>query len=310
MIPTRSTFMIRPAILATSTLIVLVATACSGGASSIETPQDPSENHITVILATTVLQVGPQRVAFLLASPKTLIKVPEATVTSMPLGASNQISKTNIATFHLWPYGVRGAYSTELTFDRPGPWRLDITIDNEQGTDKAQLVVEVAKQVSLPAIGSIAPPSESKTIRSESHLRDLSTDSTPDPDLYQLSIAEAVDTGKPTVVVFATPAFCTSPTCGPQVDTISDLKNRHGDKANFIHVELYDNPNEIQGDLSRAVLAETVHEWGLSAIPNWFNESWTFVLDHDGRIKQRFEGFTTIDELDEILLPLIEITTE
>ena len=50
-----------------------------------------------------------------------------------------------------------------------------------------------------------------------------------------------------------------------------------------------------------AVLTEAVHEWGLSAIPGWFNESWTFVLDSDGRVVQRFEGFATLEELEEAL---------
>ena len=129
----------------------------------------------------------------------------------------------------------------------------------------------------------------------------LTTDFTPDPDLYQLTIAGAVITGRPTVVVFATPAFCTSPTCGPQVDTVSQLKDLYRDEANFIHVEIYDNPDEIQGDLSKAIIADLVQEWGFTSIPHWFNESWTFVLGPGGRVAQRFEGFATLEELEEVL---------
>ena len=309
MMPRRPTLMVRPALLAFAGLAVLLAVACGGGATSTPTPPEPSSDGIQPILATTVLRVGTQRVAFLLASPKSLIKAPEAMVTSMPLGAANATSETKRATFHLWPYGVRGAYSTELTFDRPGPWRLDIAVDGEEGISQTQLVVDVAEQVTVPEIGTIAPLSHTKTLRSVGLLQNLSSGFTPDPDLYQLSIAEAVNTARPTVIVFATPAFCTSPTCGPQVDTVSELKDRHKDEANFIHVELYDNPSEIQGDLSRAVLTEAVHEWGLSAIPDWFNESWTFVLGPDGRIEQRFEGFATLEELEEALQPLLAGTT-
>ena len=95
--------------------------------------------------------------------------------------------------------------------------------------------------------------------------------------------------------------FCTSPTCGPQVDTVTELKELYSDDANFIHVELYDNPEEIQGDLSKAELNNLVDEWGFSSIAHWFNESWTFVLGSDGRIAQRFEGFATLEELEEVL---------
>lgn len=57
--------------------------------------------------------------------------------------------------------------------------------------------------------------SPNKTLYTVERLEELTTDYTPDPDLYQLTIAEALITGRPTVIVFATPAFCTSPTCGP-----------------------------------------------------------------------------------------------
>jgi len=77
--------------------------------------------------------------------------------------------------------------------------------------------------------------------------------------------------------------------------------DRHKGEANFIHVEIYDNPVEIQGDLSKARLADVVHEWGISEIPGWFNESWTFVLGADGRITHRFEGFATLEELEGAL---------
>ena len=134
----------------------------------------------------------------------------------------------------------------------------------------------------------------------------MTTDFTPDPELYQLTIPEAIISGKPTVIVFATPAFCTSPTCGPQVDTVAELKDLYWDEANFIHVELYDNPEEIQGDLDKAVLSSLVHDWGFSSIAHWFNESWTFLLGRDGRIAQRFEAFATLVELEEALLAALE----
>ena len=130
---------------------------------------------------------------------------------------------------------------------------------------------------------------------------DLTTAYEPDAELYRVSVAEAVASGKLSVVVFATPAFCTSPTCGPQVDTVSELRVEHPDAANYIHVELYDNPQEIQGDLSRAELVAAADEWGFTRIPGWTNESWVFVLDGDGIVRQRFEGFATLAELKAAL---------
>ena len=284
-------------------LIVLsLAIACSN--ASTATPDvtssetQPASSEIKTILATTVLRVGSQRVSFLLTTSESLIKAPQATVTSVFLGSGEATGQRKTAGFHLWPYGVRGAYSTELAFGRPGTWRLDIEVEGPEGPAETQLEIEVAERVAIPEIGTIPPLSRSKTVHAVERLAQLTTDFTPDPDLYQLTIAEGVISGRPTVVVFATPAFCTSPTCGPQVDTVSELKELRREDANFIHVELYDNPEEIQGDLSKAILTDLVHEWGLTSIPDWFNESWTFILGRDGRIAQRFEGFATLEELD------------
>ncbi len=66
-------------------------------------------------------------------------------------------------------------------------------------------------------------------------------------------------------------------------------------------MELYDNPSEIKGDLTRARLNDLVRIWGLSSNPDWFNESWTFVLGADGRIAPRDEGFASLEELDAAL---------
>ncbi len=305
----------RLAVAALALSLLALVLACGGAAATAEpspsAPESPSavesntpqavEETVEPILSTTVLQVGTQRVAFLLATAEELIKAPEATVSSIYLGEGEASGESKQAPFYLWPYGVRGAYATQLNFDRPGPWRLDIAVEGPEGPANAQLLLDIMERTSIPEIGAIPPLAANKTVHTVKELAELTTDPTPDPELYQLTIGEALITGQPTVIVFATPAFCTSPTCGPQVDTVSQLKDLYQDKANFIHVELYDNPDEIKGDLSKAELSSLVDKWGLSSIPHWFNESWTFVLGSDGRIAQRFEGFATLEEMEEAL---------
>ena len=287
-------------------LLLTLAVACGSAATATGSPQlnvgQTEEAVVNPILATTVLRVGTQRVAFLLTTAEHLIKAPVATVTSIYLGEGEARGEKKQALFHLWPYGVRGAYATQLNFDRAGPWQLDIAVEGPDGPTNTQILLDIGEETTVPEIGAIPPLTPNKTVHTVDELAELTTDYSPDPDLYQLTIGEAVISGRPTVIVFATPAFCTSPTCGPQVDTVSQLKDLYRAEANFIHVELYDNPDGIQGDLTKAVLSNLVHQWGLSSIPHWFNESWTFVLGPDGRISQRFEGFATLEELEEVLL--------
>ncbi len=287
--------------------VATLAVACGGAATTVptEVPAAPSPavdgSGLKTIVATKVLEVGKQRVAFLLTSPKALIKVPEIQVTSVFLGEGQAVSETKSAGFHLWPYGVRGSYVTEINFDRLGPWRLDIFVEGQDVQGKAEAILNVSEGGGVPNIGSIPPLSRNKTLQSVESIEKLTTDYAPDPDLYQITVEDAVATGKPTVVVFASPAFCTSPTCGPQTATLSELKSGHVGEANFIHVEIYETPDEIQGDLTRATLSQPIQDWGISGLPDWFNESWTFVLDSDGRVSQRFEGFATLEELESAL---------
>ena len=127
----------------------------------------------------------------------------------------------------MWPYAIRGGYSTELTFDRPGRWRLDISVDDADFSGKTQLVVEIAEKSIVPDIGSVPPLSRTKTLESEGGLKNLTTDFTPGPDLYLLTVEQAIHKSKTAVIVFATPAFCTRPTYAPQIETVEELKENH-----------------------------------------------------------------------------------
>ncbi len=277
------------------------------GASQPSEPQAmasgeaPEGSGVSPILATTLLRTGSQRVSFLLTTPDALVKAPEVTVTTTFLGQGEAQGETVNAGFRLWPYAIRGAYDTELTFPSPGPWQLDIAVDDAEVQGTATLQVEVADAIVVPDNGAVPPASRTKTLASEGTLKTLTTDYSPDLDLYLVSVDDAIEQSKPAVVVFSSPAFCTTPTCGPQAETLSELQDAHHDAANFIHVEIYDNPHEIQGDLEKAEITEAVREWGFDRIPHWFNESWTYILDSDGRIHEKFEGYVTLEELEETL---------
>ncbi len=268
--------------------------------ASTPTPASSVE-ELTPILGTTVLRTGAQRVAFLLESATALVSAPEASVRTMFLDGDAE-SESTTAAFDLWPFGTRGSYVTELTFPQAGRWRLNIAVDDASVVGEAELVVEVEETSIVRDIGQIALFSNTKTLDTvQGDLTKLTSDYRPDAELYELSIAESIFSGRPSVVVFASPAFCTTPTCGPQVQTLSELKDGTPDAADYIHVEIYDNPHEIQGDLSRGVLSPVLADWGIDQVPHYRNESWTFVIGADGRIASRFEGYVSRAELESAL---------
>ena len=152
----------------------------------------------------------------------------------------------------------------------------------------------------------IQPPlTPNKTVQDVSDPSELTSSSTPDLDLYQHRIEEIVDNGRPALVVFASPAFCTSPTCGPQVETVEGIKDQYQADVDFIHIEVYDNPHALQGDLGRGEYAPAVRAWGLSEIEDYLNESWVFILNRDGNITRKYEGFASANELEQGLAEVI-----
>ena len=90
-------------------------------------------------------------------------------------------------------------------------------------------------------------------------------------------------------LAFATPALCTSATCGPELDAVIQLHRTYGEQANFIHVEIYQYPFDGQHVL------KTVDDWHLPSDP------WTFIVDKTGIVRDRFEGAAPIDELEPSL---------
>jgi hypothetical protein len=197
---------------------------------------------------------------------------------------------------------------TTLNFDvagqasgpQDGLWELQITTTTDDGAlVEAQTAVKVKEEPATPGIGEPAPASETPTAQEVDDLSTITSADSPDPELYQLSIREALETGKPTVVVFATPAFCVSATCGPQVEMVSQVKERHKGEANFIHVEVFQNPHLIQAGRPDTGLAPAVEEWGLPTEP------WTFVINKEGRIHARFEQFTPAEEIEAALLEVL-----
>lgn len=252
------------------------------------------------ILGTTVLRPGSQRVAFLLTGARALVTVPEVDVTTFFVNDNGSVDgphETLRAGFNLWPYGTRGSYVTDLSFDSTGTWRLQITGEEGGEPRMAIMDVEVTDGFSVVDIGQNAPASMNRTVAGGAPLEELSSAHEPDPALYATSIADALGQGRPTIVVFATPSFCTTATCGPQVETVSEVRRKYHDRASFIHVEVYENPHEVEGDLSRARTSPIMDEWGLTSVPEWTNESWVFVMDSDGVVMARFEAYSTADEL-------------
>ena len=257
------------------------------------TPGTGRAPEISVVLATTDLAVGENRVAFaVLDAGGGLVSQEDVYASFFSEGSQEGFETESGAVFRQWPSG-RGLYTVQARFDEPGSWRIDVdtAIGGQVARGSAEFRVGLVS--GSPALGAAAPASRNKTLRDVEHIEELTTDGMPDRELYSMTIAEALEAGEPLVVTFATPAFCTTATCGPQLEALKEVKAQYPERVGFIHVEVFDNPLEMREDYTSARVVSAVEEWGLKTEP------FTFVIDSAGIVSAKFEGFVTAEELIE-----------
>lgn len=181
---------------------------------------------------------------------------------------------------------VRGLYVTQLTFDRAGDWGVELLVRHHKTIfEPVRFAVTVQESPLTPAVGSLAPRSRNLIARDVKNLREIDTSPRPDARLHQVRIADALAQGKPQLIVFATPQFCTSRMCGPVVDIVRRLLPVWGKRVALIHQEIWQ-------DFAEKKMFSTVGEWRLDTEP------WVFIVDGKGIIRAKFEGLVTERELE------------
>jgi len=261
-----------------------------------------NDNGYGLILATDDLSTGTHRIGFLALGKTGVVNVPILEVSLYYFNPDSGLIELNSgieASYKEWPYGSRGLYTLQFDFSNQGKHLLVANIPTENGLfEKVEISFYINVQTVAPDVGQLAVKSDTKTYNSVDNPSQITTGSNYDQNLYKYTLAEAVKRKKPVIVVFASPAFCINAVCGPQVETLSFLADKFASKADFIHVDLYENPEKVQGDLSTAVISKAVKEWRLPS-----NE-WTFIIDGNGVITARFQGFATFNELELELIKL------
>ncbi len=193
--------------------------------------------------------------------------------------------------------GGLGLYHLTTTFDCTGAWGLALTATLPTGPVTTRAIFDVLPYGSVPAIGAAAPRSETPTATTPEEIAAISTDTSPDPDLYRLSIAQAVGSGRPTYIVFATPAFCQTATCGPTLDIVKTVIPDYKDRVDFIHVEPY-VLHKTDGGLQPLLdadghlqIVQAVTDYGLPTEP------YQFLVDGAGMVRASFQGIASADEI-------------
>ena len=298
--------MVNPRALLLLVPVLLLTAACSSGSDDtiISSEQQAGGPEYSGVIVTTDMAVGVSRIMFGVINRDGM---PELSTSSdvkvyflVPREDARELKQSLTARFVNWPTTVSGVFVADLDLDTAGAYELDISFTSSIGAPIfAQTSFLLKEEPSTPALGSPAPASVTHTAALTDDISHITTSPVPDLDLYELSIHEALQQDKPVVIVFATPAFCVSATCGPQVGELTKVKESVGDLANYIHVEVFEEPHLMKEARPTGDLVPAVEEWGLPTEP------WTFIIDSQGLVRAKFEQFTTASEIESNLREIL-----
>lgn len=183
------------------------------------------------------------------------------------------------------PDAGKVVYTTRLDFPRDGEWRIGALVkDGDQLSATLLPSAVVGKFKDVPGVGQRPPAIHTPT--PESVGGDLSKLTTRIPPEVMNKVDFHDVLGKKAIVLlFATPQFCESRTCGPVVDIAAQVQRDFGDKAEFIHMEIYNDNDPNKG------VRPQVRAFHLPSEP------WLFVIDRSGIIRTAIEGAFNVQEL-------------
>lgn len=339
---------------AAAALLLLIA-ACSGGgedttgsagtATCVENPSnvvlEPSDSAYIPVIASSDLSVGENRLVIGLldseGEPATGAQLHlriycftesgeqvdklEADATALSI-VKTYTHTHDDGTIESHSAGELGVYVANVNFDIAGMWGLEATgtVDGSE-LEGQPISFSVREKPESPAIGAPAPRSVQQTLADVADIRELDTSQAPIPEMHDKTISDAVTSGVPTVIAFATPAFCTSQLCGPAKEIFDVLYAAYGDQANFVHIEPYFLEEARTGKalcpipIMNVTYAASPQE-GCPTVPadqlppadqswNLSTEPWVFVVDKDGNVSAKFEAAFSEQELEDALLAVL-----
>jgi len=175
-----------------------------------------------------------------------------------------------------------------VKLDRRGELTMLALIRRGEKLEATRLPSAIVGQFgSVSDVGDPAPPIHTPTTDDVGQISEIETRIPPD-SMHGTDFADVV--GKePVLIVFATPQLCQSRVCGPTVDIVEQVKAESGDRAAFIHMEVYNENDPSKG------LRPQLRAFHLPTEP------WAFIIDRNGRISARFEGAFGAEELSRAL---------
>ncbi len=193
------------------------------------------------------------------------------------------------------PDGRTTIYTHDREFEEPGLWGVEVEARLANGeAAKQRIGVEIVADSATLSPGDQAPYIHTPVLNDVGlDASQLTSAQEPLPALHETSLDAALDNDRPTLLLFATPAFCETRFCGPAYEMVGELHQEFADEVNFVYVEVF-----------AGLPDPAVTGWQATAGAQAFgiqSEPWVYFIDDDGTIVYRLEGLFTAEELEQQL---------
>ncbi len=285
-----------------ASVVVALAACTSGAVSSPSASPSPTATYsVLPVIISQEQVVGTDRFVFSFIDAATnkpaAAPTRTASVKAWPDAQGPSAAVSGEGRF-LWAVEtVSGMYVTTLPFSQAGKWDAEFTTADAGKTETIPFTFDVVQHGAAVQVGQMAPSVRTPTLADVGdNVRAISSDPSPDPSFYQVSEDQALAEHKPFLLIFATPAFCTSRACGPLLDEVK-AASKSAPGVTFINVEPYklayanDQLQPVLDAQRQLQPVEAVDKFGI------LSEPWIFIVDRTGKVTASFEGVVGSDEL-------------
>ena len=186
-------------------------------------------------------------------------------------------------------------YPVRFTPTEEGIWTTTAEVDGQEVG--ASFSVDGAEEVPVLERGEAMPPVQTATVDDPRGVDPLCTADPPCP-LHEITLAEALDEGRPMAVLVATPAFCATAVCGPVLDVLLAVQEQVPD-VRYLHGEVYEDPLTV-ANVAEATPTELTDALGLTYEPS------LFLVGADGTLVDRLDNIFDESEALEAVTALSE----
>lgn len=264
----------------------LVLAACGGSGGGSSSGEDDGPNALVSRYEDGYFVPGTQRVAVSLGNKNGLVsegvpgtlgaKVTDAngTVVVPSVQAASHAVGTPVPFF---PFA--------LSITTPGVYTLSAELNGKE-LPSSFSVVDPSK-VKIPKPGDKLPPFDTPTTADARGVNPICTHQPPCP-LHDVTLTQALQTGKPVAYLIGTPAFCQTGVCAPILDNLITAHTRLGDKVAMVHAEVYT-------DNTATTVTPAVQAYNMTFEPC------LWITDATGTVVERLDFVFDQSEIDAAL---------